>query len=152
MLNFAVVMWVLNKFLYQPIIKTLNERASKIKDGMEAAEENLKAQDEIEKSKKLAMAEARKDATEVVDTAKKEAKALIAAAKVEAKADAQRIVEKEREAVQADMQKQKADFEKKAANLVSQAVEAVLRDSLDLKLQQKLVNDQITKLSAKHLQ
>ena len=63
--NFGVILLVLNKFLYKPIQKVLDDREKKINAGLAAAEASLKAQDEVEKSKKSALAGARKSAAEI---------------------------------------------------------------------------------------
>ena len=44
--NFGVVMYLLNKVLYKPVLKMLDERAKKINEGMALADKNLKAAEE----------------------------------------------------------------------------------------------------------
>ena len=42
LINFGVLVFVLNRFLYQPILKIIELRNKKIEDSIKAAEETLK--------------------------------------------------------------------------------------------------------------
>ena len=94
--NFGVILFVLNKVLYKPVMKMLDDRAKKINDGMAAAEKNLKEAGEIEKLKKAEVAKARKDAAAIIRQAEVEAKkaadSILEASKKKAKDEAERIV------------------------------------------------------------
>ncbi|MBI2593944.1 F0F1 ATP synthase subunit B, partial [Candidatus Daviesbacteria bacterium] len=59
--NFLVLLWILNKLLYKPVLKVLEERKAKIEKGLKNAEE-------IEKR--------------LAQTAEEEEKAILAAAKM----------------------------------------------------------------------
>lgn len=94
--NFGVILFVLNKVLYKPVMKMLDDRAKKINEGMAAAEKNLKEAGEIEKLKKAEVAKARKDAAAIIRQAEVEAKKaadnILEASKKKAKDEAERIV------------------------------------------------------------
>ncbi len=94
--NFGVILFVLNKVLYKPVMKMLDDRAKKINEGMAAAEKNLKEAGEIEKLKKAEVAKARKDAAAIIRQAEVEAKkaadSILEASKKKAKDEAERIV------------------------------------------------------------
>ena len=72
-LNFGVVMYLLNKVLYKPVMKMLDDRAKKINEGMSQAEKNLKAGEEIEKTKKAEVSKARKEASSIIAAAEVDA-------------------------------------------------------------------------------
>ena len=98
-INFAILLFILKKFLYKPIAKIFEERQAKIKQGLEDAQNahktlldanNQKADilkiaridaDKIlnntkvssEKLKQQSLEDARKQATEIIDNAKKQA-------------------------------------------------------------------------------
>lgn len=149
-INFAVVMAALRWFVYKPVLQMLEDRASKIKDGLDAAEKNLKIQDDLEKKQILADKQAKADANKIVEDAQKEAKEIIRQAKTDAKAEAKTVMAKEQEAFKAEMTKLQADFKKQASQIVSDATEAVLRESLTVKVQNDLIDAQIKQLSTKH--
>ena len=49
--NFAVLVTVLTKFLYKPILKILEGRAQRIQEGLEAAEKSLEERAAVEEKK-----------------------------------------------------------------------------------------------------
>lgn len=95
-INFGVVFLLLNKLLYKPVMKLLDDRAKKINESMALAEKNTKIVEEADKLKKAELAKARKEAMAIIRTAeadaKKSADQLIEKAKVKAKEEAARIL------------------------------------------------------------
>lgn len=131
--NFGVVMYLLNKVLYKPVLKMLDERAKKINDGMALAEKNMKAAEESEKTKKSEIAKARKEASAIIATAEKEAKAkadkIISDAKAKAKAEAAVMLESATKEIESN----KAKAEKAIASLAIKQAQNALGSSLSAK-------------------
>lgn len=129
-LNFGVVMYLLNKVLYKPVMKMLDDRAKKINEGMSQAEKNLKAGEEIEKTKKSEVSKARKEASAIINAAevdaKKKADEIIKKAHEKAKeevANMTKAAEKEIENAKAKLQKEAATI---AAAMAKKALEGAL--------------------------
>src|SRR3990167_11261655 len=97
-INFGVLVWLLNRFLYRPIINIIEQRNKKIIDSIKAAEDTLKEKTKIEELKKLARAEAEKEAVKIVESAQKrageKAKEIVAEARLEADRSEERRVGK----------------------------------------------------------
>lgn len=131
--NFGVVMYLLNKVLYKPVLKMLDERAKKINEGMALADKNIKAADESEKSKKAEIAKARKEASVILATAEKEAKAkadkIIAEAKAKAKAEAAAMMDSAAKEIESN----KAKADKAIATLATKQAQLALGGSLSAK-------------------
>ena len=66
-INFLLLFLLLGKFLYRPIIKILDERALKIKDGLAAAEKMKVELAKVEKQKSAEIDRARKEAQAIID-------------------------------------------------------------------------------------
>lgn len=68
--NFAILLFILKRFLYKPILKVLEERKNKIETSLKNAEEIenrlLRTNDEVEKI----LAKALKQAEEIIDESK----------------------------------------------------------------------------------
>jgi len=128
--NFGVILLVLNKFLYKPIQKVLDDREKKINAGLAAAEASLKAQDEVEKSKKSALAGARKSAAEITATAtaeaKKQADSIIKSAHKKAEEEAKRIIA----SGEATLEKKQKEIEAGLKDLVVATTKKLLMESL----------------------
>lgn len=131
--NFGVVMYLLNKVLYKPVLKMLDERAKKINEGMALADKNLKAAEESEKTKKSEIAKARKEASAIIATAEKEAKAkadkIIADAKAKAKAEAATMID----SASKEIESNKAKAQKAIATLAIKQAQTALGSSLSAK-------------------
>ncbi len=111
---FFVLAWVTMTYVWPPIMKALDERAKKIADGLaaadrgklELAEANKRVEAELVKSRadnQARLADAEKQAAELIDAAKKTAEAekarILAQAKVEAAQEVQRAKDALRNAV-----------------------------------------------------
>lgn len=142
-LNFGILMFLFTKFLLKPILKVLDTRAVRIKEGLESAEKNIKLQKDLEESKGASLKTARKEASKLITEAKKQSDEIIKQAKEAAKKEAKVALDKERTAFQAQMKKQAKDFEDSMNKTIALAVQAVLKGSLDQKLQNSIVDAQI---------
>jgi len=129
--NFAIVLFVLYKFAYGPILKTLNARTKKIEKGLKDSEKASKKLGEVMEKEKIVLHEARKDAQEIIkkseDEAKKNAEIIAAEARLQTEkmtADAKKQIEQEKERVMTDVKSE-------IAGLVVAATEKVIGEKLD---------------------
>lgn len=145
-INFSILLAVLAKFLYKPVLKMLKDREDKINDGLKAAESNLTAQEEIEKTKKAEITKARKEAAKILkeakDDAKKQADMIISDAKSSAKEEAAKIIKKGEEQVQ----KEEKNLNNKLGQLLIATTENLLSSALS-----KSEIEKITKTTIKNL-
>ncbi len=145
-INFGIVFAVLVKFLFKPVQNILEQRAQKIEEGLKAAEQNVKAQNEIQAKKEEVLQKARKEASEIKKEAKskaeKEAAEIISSAKKEAK----KILDKEREALVASIESERKSMQNSIAQLVTETTQALLKRYLSDKEQQQIIEKQIQDL------
>lgn len=144
-INFSILLVVLWKFLYTPILKMLSERSKKI-------EESLKNAEKIEKT--LANTESEKE--EILNEAKKEADAILKAARKAGKDVEKGIVEAAEERAKTiiikakeDAQKAKADSLEELKNDVGLLVEKSLAAILEQKGEKyddQLINEALAKV------
>jgi len=73
-INFGVILFVLNKILYKPVLKLLDDRAKKINEGQAMAEKNLKEAAELDKVRKTELAKVRKEASAIISNLVKKPK------------------------------------------------------------------------------
>ena len=105
LVNFSIMVFVLWRFAYKPIMKVLNDRREKIIKGVKAAEES---------EEKLAQAETKEK--EIITVAKKEALKIIEEAKGRAEEKYQEIINKSKEDIGQiiNQEKEKIHQEKEA--------------------------------------
>lgn len=145
-INFAILVFFLNRFLYQPIITIVNQRNKKIEDSIKAAENNLKEKIKIEEIKKQVVEEAQKQAVEIVEGAKKEANKASKNILDEARLQAEREVDKKLAMLTEKLNDQEKKIIEKVTDLVIKATSKVLKGSFTLKDQQKIIDLEIKQL------
>lgn len=145
--NFLIILFLLQKFFYKPIIKILESRKKNI-------EESLKNADLIEE--KLKKAEER--SAQIIKETQKNAQELISNAKLEtqriadqAGADSRRQIEEANAQAQAQIQAQKAQLKQDLEKETLQLVIGVARKVLGRTLRES-EKAQITKSAASELQ
>ena len=145
--NFLIILFLLKKFFYKPIVKALEERKKRIAESLENAdliEENLKKTEE--KSAQI-IEEARKSAQYLITQANQEAERISQQALDEAKIT---IEEAKKEAVaQSQIQKRQMqkELEKETISLVAEVVKKVLGRTLSEKERRELQSRDISNIS-----
>lgn len=145
-LNFGILIVVLNKFLYKPILNMLKTRENKINDGLKAADKNLKTEADLDKQIKSEVAKARKEAANILTDAKEDAKKQVSSIKAEAKKEAKKESLKHEKKMQEAFEQKEKELEKKLAKLVIATTENSLKDVLSKKDIEKITKATVTNL------
>lgn len=113
-INFIILLWVLKKFVYIPLLKVMEERRRKIKKGIADAEkssqklEEMRAEEEriIKKAQQEAQAiiakaekQAQKNSEEIIQQTKLKAKEVIEEAKKEIKNEKNKALEEAKDQI-----------------------------------------------------
>jgi F-type H+-transporting ATPase subunit b len=127
---FVILIFLLKKVAWRPILKAVNDREQGIKDALQSAElakkemESLKADND--KIMKLARVER--------DTLLKEARgiknSIVSQAKDEAKAEAQKIIENANESIKNEKNAAVSEIKKQVATLSIDIAEKILKEKL----------------------
>jgi F-type H+-transporting ATPase subunit b len=131
MIVFLILVWFTMKFVWPPIVKALDERASRIADGLSAAD---KAKSELASANlrvEAQLSSAREDAAKRLADAERRAQQLVEEAKTRASEEGAKIVANARaEAVQESVKVREALREQVAA-LAVKGAEAILRKEVN---------------------
>jgi len=125
-INFGIVLYLLNRWMYKPLLGILAKRKQEVADTLARAE---KAQEESEQAKdrlEEELAEAREKAGEIVTRAEKQASETRKNAQEEAMAQAEEIVTQGKKAVEAEKEGLMNSLQKDIAGLVVAASGKVL--------------------------
>lgn len=111
-INFGILLFILTKFLYQPILSTLDKRRERIAQSLDKAEEIDQTAKQAEQDYQTKIAEANKEANAIIEEAKEAADKIrrdtLKTATAEAaalKASAQEQIGAERRTLYADVKK-----------------------------------------------
>ncbi len=146
LIAFGLLVFLLYKLLYRPVLKMLDERAERIRQGMEdaakAREMAAKAQEEFEKR----ILEARKEGQEIVAQATKMSEKLRQEILEQARAEAERLIQKERERMTQEREQAMAELQAQVADLSVLVAQKVIGASLDESAQHKLIEDLLSEM------
>lgn len=144
--NFLVLLFILKKLLYQPILKVLDERKKKIEQSLkDATAIELKlTQTEEDREKKLAKAS--EEARQILDEATKSANLVIEEARLKASKDMEEIVKKGFGTINAEREKMHQEIREELAELIEVSLEKVAGKILTSKDQKELVQKTIKQL------
>jgi F-type H+-transporting ATPase subunit b len=118
MISFSIVVFVLNKYAYQPILDVLAERRQKIAEGLANAEESRKQLASAQQQATEILTKANLDAQKVIDDAKAAAKTLQDRETQRASMEAEQIINKAKQAAEREHAKMLATLKKQVARLV----------------------------------
>ncbi|MCH7951868.1 F0F1 ATP synthase subunit B [Patescibacteria group bacterium] len=144
--NFTILIFLLRKYLYRPILKILEQRAKKIHDGLEAAEKSIEEREKIEKQKKKVLVEAEKNANQILEGARIRAQKLEKDLAEKAHIQEQKRAKRAQEQAQAQRRQMEKDLQRKFTETVINTTEALLNDSLGPKEQKAILDRQIQQL------
>jgi len=141
--NFGLLLFIMTKFLYKPVLKLLEDRNKKIESGLKAAETNLHEKEKIEELKQKQLIKAEQEATLILEAARRQAEHVGKDIVTEAKISAQAEVKKEYQLLEEKLQAERQNLQSEVANLVIDTTKTVLADTLTKQHQQAILNSQI---------
>ncbi len=140
---FLLLVWLLGKFVYPVFMRIIDEREQKIEASVKAAEVAEKNAEAAQDGIEALLKEARKEAKEIVTTAKDEATAMLEASDAKAKSRADKIVKDAHDQLEKDIVAARKALHNDTIELVAQATEKVLAGVADAKLDRKIVESAV---------
>ena len=139
---FGIVLFILKKFAWVPILKALKDREKSIADALNTAEKTRKEVAGLKASNDQIIAEARKEKDLILKEARDMKDRLISDAKVQANLEAQKSIEYARQQINAEKISAINDIREQVAGLSILIAEKVIRKELENpQEQEKLVED-----------
>lgn len=147
-INILVLVFVLSRLLLKPVLKMIEDRQKRIKEGLELQAQMVEEKEKLAELKKKEVDKGRQEAKKIIQEAKEQAKEQ--ADKIIIEAQKQSRDEKEKTANEIeDMRKQlESQIKKDAVELASAMAERVLGDVLkDKDAQHRLISKQLNALN-----
>lgn len=145
-LAFGLLIFLLNKFAYAPILKMLDERANRIGESMQQAEQikadNAAAAQRAEQILKEAQAQTR----DMLAQAQQISQRSISAAQSEAREQREKLLVDAHRQIEADTQRAKDELRKEVARLAIMAASKVVGKSLDTQDHYRLVDEALAEV------
>ena len=147
LINFLILLFVLRRFAYKPILKLLDERRQKIADGLANAQKAKSNLEEAEKERQEIIATAKKGAAEIISLAEAAAQKNREETLKEAKTGVEKIVAEARKQIESEKSKMIGEIKSEISGLVMLAAEKTASIKLDDKKDKELI-EKIIKESA----
>ena len=129
--NFLVILYLLRRYLWGPILTVLANRAEKIREGLAMAEAAKAERERMKAEVERLLADARRDAQAIAERMTKAAEAAAADIRAQAKVEADRIRERGREDAKQLHDQSLAQLRSELAGMVILAASRVLGRELD---------------------
>ena len=136
-LSFLILLFVLGKFAWKPIMKAIGEREKGINDAIASAEKIKAEMAQLQSDNEKLLAQAREERTQILNEAKAIKDKMISEAKEQAKTEAAKIMADTQQAIENQKMAAVVDLKNQVGNLVIEVSEKVLRRELSNKSEQE---------------
>ncbi len=147
-ITFVVLLIVLSRFAWGPIVKMLAEREKTIRDAIESAKKERLEAERLLSDQKQALAKAQREAAELARKNQQEVEALRQELTARARKEADELVATARQQIAEELSKARAELKAQIADLAIDAAGRLVKASLDEKTQRQLVEEYIAGLPA----
>ncbi|MCK9378969.1 MAG: F0F1 ATP synthase subunit B [Candidatus Moranbacteria bacterium] len=141
--NFFILLYVLKRFAYGPILKMLEERSQKIEKGVADAEGATEKLKEIEKKEKKVLSDARKESQKIIaaaeEIAEKNKKEIIQ----QSEEQSEKIIAEAKKKIEEEKNRMMAEIKNEIAVLVVAATEKVIQEKMNIERDREIIEKAI---------
>lgn len=139
LISFSILLLVLTKFLYKPVVKLLDERAEKIKKGLGDAEYASKSAEEATLKIEEELAKARAEGKKIIEASQNTSKQLREDEKKKIASEISLMMEKAKKEIESERDSAILDLKNKFGELVIDAAGKVIEKEVDEKSHSELI-------------
>lgn len=143
-INFLILLAILYRFLYRPLLKMLSDRTKKIEKGIKDAQDTQIKLAEITEKEKAVLGEAKKEAQNIIMQAEKTATEQKEDMKVKAKSEVELIVKEAKLQIASEKTNMINEAKKEVAELAIAIAEKILKEKIDRKKDQQIITKSLT--------
>ncbi len=146
-LNFLLMVFILTKILYKPILKMLDERKKKIEEGLKYTEKMQLEMDKLEKKKEEVLDKAHEEAKKIIEEGKKAGKSVEADIIKSAHEEAKHIIESGKKDVDSEKAKMLKTLHRETIDISVSMVEKILKDVLSPEDQKSIIDKKLKQIA-----
>ena len=135
---FAVVVMIMAKAVWNPLLNAMEKRESQVASGLEEAERAREEAQRLTAEFDARMKEARAEAQRVADDARSQAEKIAVQVEADARANADRLIERARQEIETARRQALDEVRQLSVDVSIQAAGAVLKRSVDADDNRKL--------------
>ncbi len=146
--TFLLVVFLLIKFAWKPVLGMINERNKSIEDALQLAEKTKAEMKTLQADNERIVAEARKERDTLLKEAREMKEQMIAQAKVEASEEANKIMAAAKASIESEKNQAMQELKNQVAALSFEIAEKVIGKELeDKKVSEQIISDSIKNLN-----
>ncbi len=147
-LTFLILLFVLGKFAWKPILQSLKAREEKISNSLALAKSTQEEMKKLKADNEALLKEAREERDQIIRSAQKMKEVIVSEARQKAQTEADKIIESARENIQNEKMAAIIDLKNQMAELSIEVAEKVIRRELaDLPSQKKYLDEELKSLN-----
>ncbi|MCX7087233.1 MAG: F0F1 ATP synthase subunit B [Methylococcales bacterium] len=131
MITFTLLVWFTMKYIWPPLIESLELRKKKIAEGLAAAERGQEQIHLAEKKAKSLLIQAKEESAGIITLAQKRANELVEESKDVAKKEGERLLLAAKAQIEQEIQQTKESLRKEISALALSAAEQILGAEID---------------------
>jgi len=148
LVNFAIVLFVLWKWVFKPVAKAMTERTNKIEASLTEAKRITEEKETFETWKTGEINKVRVEASHIITEAKQEAESVRHQITEKAKQDQAQIILQTQAKLEEEKQKALTEIKGQVADIVVTATEKIIRGKLDDKKDKELIDQALEQAQA----
>lgn len=141
---FIILFW---KFALGPILRMLDTRQERIRDGIEAADRMQRELAATQAKNVEVLNEARREAQQILAAARENGEQILARAQDQARGEAEQIIEKARTTIQQEQRQAWLQLRRDVADLAISAATKIVRHEIDRTEQTRLIEEALAQAS-----
>lgn len=145
-INFVIVLFILWKFVYRPLLTLMNDRTQRIEKGLTDAKEAQEKLEQTEFEREQKLIKAQKEAQRLISEAKEEAKKQREEMLKNAREDVGRVVMEGKKQLALEKREILKEIKAEVSELVFAVSKKVLGEEIDAKKNNELVKKSLSKL------
>ena len=146
-LTFVVLLLILKKFAWKPILETLENRENQIKEALSQAEQGQKEAEKLLEDQKQLLQKARKESAEIIDESRKSAEKSHKDIVEQAHKEAESVLERARQEITLSKETAISEIKQYAVDLSFMAAQKVIGEAITKEQHLNLIEKSIEQLS-----
>jgi len=145
-INFLILLYLLNRFVFKGFLDLLNKRREKIESGIKKEREYTEKIEMTKKEREDVLKRAREKSIQVLQEAEKKAKEREKEILTLAEKEKQRMIEEGKKIGKIEAARLKEELFRKNIELVSLLAEKILKEKIDPEKDKKFIEEKLTQL------
>jgi len=144
-LLFVILLFLLRKFAWKPILNAVNEREDSIKEALNSAEEAKKEMADLKSNNEALLNKAREERDAMLKEARDVKDKIISEAKTNANVEADKIIASAKESIHHEKMAAITELKNQVATLSIEIAEKILKEELSSADKQKTIIENVVK-------